>query len=97
MYADTITDSMREAIDETNRRRSIQMAFNEEHGIRPKTVRKAINDISSFIAEAAEKKTLASATGRAVTRLGMASSSRHRPMAPALRKRPVLRRRRDSA
>ena len=54
MYADTITDSMREAIDETNRRRSIQMAFNEEHGIKPKTVRKAINDISSFIAEAAE-------------------------------------------
>ena len=54
MYADTITDSMREAIDETNRRRGIQMAFNEEHGIEPKTVRKAINDISSFIAEATE-------------------------------------------
>ena len=54
MYADTITDSMREAIDETNRRRSIQMKFNEEHGIEPKTVRKAINDISSFIAEADE-------------------------------------------
>ena len=54
MYADTITDSMREAIDETNRRRGIQMTFNEEHGIEPKTVRKAINDISSFIAEATE-------------------------------------------
>ena len=54
MYADTITDSMREAIDETNRRRTIQMAFNEEHGIEPKTVRKAINDISTFIAEADE-------------------------------------------
>ena len=52
MYADTITDSMREAIDETERRRSIQMVFNEEHGITPRTVRKAINDISSFIAEA---------------------------------------------
>ncbi len=95
MYADTITDSMREAIDETNRRRSIQMTFNEEHGIKPKTVRKAINDISSFIAEAAEN--VGKREGRAVTRLGMASSSRHRPMAPALRKRPVLRRRRDSA
>lgn len=54
MYADTVTDSMREAIDETNRRRSIQMKFNEEHGIKPKTVRKAISDISSFIVEAEE-------------------------------------------
>ncbi len=54
MYADTVTDSMREAIDETQRRREIQMAYNEEHHIEPKTVRKAINDISSFIAEATE-------------------------------------------
>lgn len=54
MYADIITDSMREAIDETERRRAIQMHFNEEHGIKPKTVRKALNDISSFIAEANE-------------------------------------------
>ncbi len=54
MYADTVTDSMREAIDETARRRAIQMAYNEEHHIEPKTVRKAINDISSFIAEATE-------------------------------------------
>ena len=54
MYADTMTDSMREAIDETSRRRAIQAAYNEEHGIEPKTVRKAINDISSFIAEATE-------------------------------------------
>ena len=54
MYADTVTDSMREAIDETQRRREIQMAYNEERHIEPKTVRKAINDISSFIAEATE-------------------------------------------
>ena len=54
MYADAVTDSMREAIDETQRRREIQMAYNEEHHIEPKTVRKAINDISSFIAEATE-------------------------------------------
>lgn len=54
MYADTITDSMREAIDKTARRRAIQERFNEEHGIKPMTVRKAINDISSFIAEANE-------------------------------------------
>ncbi len=52
MYADDITDSMREAIDETRRRRSIQEAFNQEHGIEPQTVRKAISDISRFIQEA---------------------------------------------
>lgn len=54
MYADAVTDSMREAIEETSRRRQIQMAYNKEHGIEPKTVRKAINDISTFIAEAEE-------------------------------------------
>ena len=52
MYADVVTDSMKAAIEETRRRREIQMAYNDEHGIVPKTVRKAINDISSFIAEA---------------------------------------------
>ena len=53
MYADNVTDSMRVAIDETRRRRAIQEAYNEEHGIEPQTVRKAISDISSFIEEAA--------------------------------------------
>ncbi|MBP3885108.1 MAG: excinuclease ABC subunit UvrB [Olsenella sp.] len=54
MYADTITDSMREAMGETARRRSIQEAFNEEHGIVPKTIKKSITDVTSFIAEAEE-------------------------------------------
>lgn len=45
MYADKITDSMRVAIDETNRRRTIQMEYNEEHGITPKTIKKEVRDV----------------------------------------------------
>ena len=44
MYADTITESMRQAIDETNRRRSMQIEYNKEHGIVPKTIQKQIYD-----------------------------------------------------
>ena len=47
MYADTITDSMRAAIEETNRRRGIQQAYNEEHGITPQTIKKAVRDLIS--------------------------------------------------
>ncbi len=54
MYADKITDSMRIAIDETKRRRELQEAFNKEHGIVPRTVKKSITDIAGFIAEASE-------------------------------------------
>ena len=48
MYGDTITDSMRAAITETKRRREIQMAYNEEHGITPTTIRKAVRDVISI-------------------------------------------------
>ncbi len=53
MYADTITDSMRAAIDETNRRRQIQQKYNEEHGITPTTIKKAVRDLIA-ISKAAE-------------------------------------------
>ncbi|MBR3403591.1 MAG: excinuclease ABC subunit UvrB [Parasporobacterium sp.] len=58
MYADTITDSMRSAITETERRRKIQQAYNEEHGIKPETIRKAVRDLISITheAESAGKK-----------------------------------------
>ena len=48
MYADTITDSMRTAMDETQRRREIQMKYNEEHGITPQTIRKSVRDLISI-------------------------------------------------
>ena len=48
MYADTITDSMRQAMDETQRRRQIQMAYNEEHGITPTTIQKSVRDLISI-------------------------------------------------
>lgn len=49
MYADRITDSMKQAIDETNRRRAIQMKYNEEHGIVPKTIIKPVRDMISVV------------------------------------------------
>jgi excinuclease ABC subunit B len=49
MYADTVTDSMRRAISETNRRRGLQVAYNAEHGINPQTIRKAVTDILSML------------------------------------------------
>ena len=57
MYADELTESMEKAISETNRRREIQMQYNKEHGITPKTIQKSVRDTikASIVAEASEK------------------------------------------
>ena len=56
MYADVITDSMKNAIDETNRRRKLQQEYNEEHGITPKTIEKSVRDLISISKEVAAEE-----------------------------------------
>ncbi|MBQ9644308.1 MAG: excinuclease ABC subunit UvrB [Lachnospiraceae bacterium] len=56
MYADNMTDSMRKAIDETQRRRAIQQKYNEEHGITPQTIRKAVRDLISISKEISKEE-----------------------------------------
>ncbi len=56
MYADAMTDSMRAAIEETERRRSIQQKYNEAHGITPQTIKKAVRDLISISREVAKEE-----------------------------------------
>jgi excinuclease ABC subunit B len=63
MYADQITDSMRTAIDETNRRRAIQVEYNMRHGISPVGIQKAVKDITDHVRRVAEEKATYSVDG----------------------------------
>jgi excinuclease ABC subunit B len=56
MYADTMTDSMRNAIDVTNERRAVQQAYNEEHGIEPRSIIKSVRDLTDDIVEHQRKE-----------------------------------------
>ena len=56
MYADNMTDSMRAAIEETNRRRQLQQKYNEEHGITPQTIKKSVRDLISISKEIAKEE-----------------------------------------
>jgi len=80
MYADSITDSMARAIDETNRRRDIQIAYNKERGVDPEPLRKKIGDITEMLAreEADTEATLAAAGARA---RGSSEKGRSAPVA----------------
>jgi len=74
MYADKMTDSMKTAIDETNRRRSIQMAYNEEHGITPTTIQKKISNVIEAVKVAEDQAEYGTKKKKTMTkkeRLGM--------------------------
>ncbi|MGG2053168.1 excinuclease ABC subunit UvrB [Lysinibacillus pakistanensis] len=71
MYADNITDSMKKAIEETKRRRTLQMAYNEEHGITPKTIVKKIPDVirATQVAEEEESYVTKATKGKRLTKV----------------------------
>ena len=77
MYADSVTDSMRAAIGETQRRRKIQLAYNEEHGIDPQTIRKQVTDIL-LLAARGEEAASSDRASRRVFETPVPTASPHR-------------------
>ncbi len=77
MYADQVTDSMRAAIDETNRRRAKQLKYNEENGIVPVSIHKAIRDLTDQLSSEAKEKAMAVGEARADYRAKHDKTSRN--------------------
>ena len=78
MYADKETDAMRTAISETDRRRAIQVAYNEKHGITPESITKGVSDIADFLTNAESK--VPRGRGRRVREEGMSAEEVARTM-----------------
>ena len=86
MYADKRTEAIRAAIDETNRRRAIQLAYNEEHGIVPATIRKGVSDLADFL-DLQDAKVPAAAAGAGARRRGHGPERPREPDRGARRRR----------
>jgi excinuclease ABC subunit B len=84
LYADTITDSMREAVSVTQRRRAVQQAYNIEHGIDPQTIRKAVTDILERLRGSGEGRSTRAGRSRAEVRKNAAVRGNHRAASPLL-------------
>src|SRR5207342_3931510 len=84
MYADRITDSMAKAIDETNRRRAKQVAYNEERGVDPQPLRKKIADITEMLAREGEDTQALLATWAGTEAKGRAGGVKLKQPVPAL-------------
>jgi excinuclease ABC subunit B len=79
LYADTVTDSMREAVSTTQRRRELQMAYNREHGIDPQTIRKSVTDILERLRGSGERRATRAGRSRAEVRRNAAVRNLRRP------------------